>query len=693
MARFLLEIRCEEIPANALEGARRQLREGFARALAEAGFADVVVSAWSTSRRLSLSADPLPSSQPDREEQLVGPPTSAAFKPDGSPTKAAEGFARKAGVPVDRLDRVSTAKGEYLAATVRHPGRPTAEILAEVTPRVVAGLRFPKMMRWGLGRHLFARPVHGVVALLDREVVPLELFGLPSGRETVGHRVHAPAPFALEDAREYGEELARRAVIVDPEVRRQMLAALAAALAAEQGCSVHPDPELMAEHVELVEWPGLLCGAIEPRFLELPTEVVVTTLRHHQKCLVLETAGGTLAPFFLTVVDRRDDPTGVIRQGNEWVIGARLEDAAFFFAEDRKHPFEALAPRLDRLEFHRRLGSVGAKADRVGALAARLATACGLPHDAAGLARAARLVKADLASHMVGEFPELQGVMGGHYLRLEGADAELWTAARDHYRPLGFDDRPPASATGSLLAAADRLDTLAGLFAVGEVPSGSRDPFGLRRAAQGLVHILAETGWALDWRRATLAAVTHMPALEVPPFEVANPLDEFIVDRIRRYLTEVTGVAADTADAVLGSTATTVPDLVARARALQTVRSGPEIRALALAFKRVRNITDRQPEATLRPELLTEAGEVALHSAWDGFHRQLAEHLAHDRLDQAFAAMGRLAATLDRFFTEVLVLCDDPAVASNRVALLKSLGRDFLALADLSKLQIEGDTT
>ncbi|MDH3815630.1 MAG: glycine--tRNA ligase subunit beta, partial [Acidobacteriota bacterium] len=366
MATFLLEIRTEEIPAAALPGARRQLEDLFSAKLAEAGFADLEITPLSTSRRLSVVVKNLPDRQADRSEVMTGPPSRVAVDSDGNPTPAGEGFARKVGLPFDRVGRVETEKGEYLTATVVHKGRDTSEILAESVSTVVAALRFPKMMRWGDGTPIFVRPVHGVVALLDSEVIRCALFGVEASRSTVGHRVHSPETFELESADGYAETMIERGVVVDPAERKQRLEELAETLASEAGASVHPDPELMAEHVELVEWPGLIAGSFEERFLELPPEVVVTTLRYHQKCLILENGDNGLQDAFIGVIDRKDDPEGLIRQGNEWVIGARLADAGFFFAEDRKRTLAELVPGLDRLEFHRVLGSLADKAARVG---------------------------------------------------------------------------------------------------------------------------------------------------------------------------------------------------------------------------------------------------------------------------------------------------------------------------------------
>lgn len=691
MAEFLLELRTEEIPAAALSGARRQLAELMTEKLAEAGFDRATVAALSTSRRLVVQVEDLPLRQPDRSEEMMGPPVRVGVADDGSATPAGEGFARKVELPFAALRRVETPKGEYLAATVVHQGRATRDLLAEMVPAVVSALRFPKMMRWGRGEHQFVRPVHGVVALLDTEVVPFVIFGIGSGRSTVGHRVHAPEPFELADARSYVHALHERGVMVDPAARREELERLAAALAADAGAEIHPDPELLAEHTELVEWPGLIRGDFDDRFLELPPEVVVTTLRQHQKCLVLEDRSGTLEAGFIAVIDRRDDPEGLVRQGNEWVIGARLADAGFFFTEDRKRALADLVCGLDRLEYHRVLGSLADKAQRVGRLAVELADAIGSDVDRDILQAAAPLAKADLLTHMVGEFPELQGAMGGHYLRLEGASAPLWTAVRDHYTPVGFEGRVPESVIGQLLGVADRLDTVAGLYAVGERPSGSRDPFGLRRAAQGVVKIVAEARWDVNLESVIAAAVRGVAAYAAADASgLKAAVTDFVADRVHRWLTDVVGASGDTADAVMAVGWSDLPGAVARAEALETVRQSASLRSLALAFKRVRNITEGQSDTGVDAGLFAQPEERELHEATETFRSSLRKLLPERRVGEAFSAMEPLADVLERFFVEVLVMCDDEALRSNRIALLKDLGREFFRLADLSKLQVEG---
>ncbi len=692
MATFLLEIRAEEIPANALSGARRQLKELFTKHLFEAGFKELDIDSMSTSRRLVVSISNLPLRQADRSEELSGPPSRIAFDDEGNPSKAALGFAKKVGLPFDQIGRIETPKGEYLAATVVHPGSATIDILSAMAPKVIKALRFPKMMRWGLGHHIFVRPVHGIVALLDETIVDFEAVGIRSNRSTVGHRVHNPEAFNIAHAEDYENAMSVHSVIVDPAKRHRQLVKCASELAESAGCQVHSDPSLVNEHVELVEWPGLIIGSIEKKYLELPPEVVVSTLRHHQKCLILEGPDHALKPYFLSVIDRIDDPEGLIKTGNEWVIGARLADAGFFFDEDRKQTLSEIAQRLDRVEWHRVLGSLQAKADRVGALASELNTTLGF--ETGNLVETARLVKADLLTNMVNEFTDLQGVMGGHYLRLEGKDEALWSAARDHYQPVGFDGEIPASHEGRLLGLADRLDTIAGLYAVGEKPTGSKDPLGLRRAAQGLVKIVAEANWNLDLGKAIDSAISGVDDLATVDLgEVRSAIHEFVGDRVRRWLVDVAGVSGDTADAVMAAGWNDLPAAIGRAEALQDVRGSESFRALSLAFKRVLNITDGHELGKIDRSLFELPAEEDLHGQIMAFKAQLKILTPYHKFQEMFQAMEPIAESLDQFFIDVLVMAKDERVRANRIALLKTLGQDFLTLADLSKLQIEGDNS
>jgi glycyl-tRNA synthetase beta chain len=693
MSQFLLEVLCEEIPANALPGMRQQLEEGFRAALVAAGLGEPQVTALSTVRRVAVHAAALPVRQPDRVETVTGPPVRAAYGADGAPTQAAVGFARGQGVAVGDLREVDGPKGRVVAATRKLVGRATVDILAEVTPEVFRKLHFPKTMRWGNGEHTFVRPVHNVVALFGAdaldEVVRLELFGVRAGSGTVGHRVIAPGPVELRGVTgidEYGARLATTGVVVEQRDRAGQLAARAGELAAEVGCRVRPDSVLVAEHVELVEFPGVVRGRVADRFLELPEEVLVTTLRHHQKCLVLE-KDGQVAPYFLTVSDRADDPNGNVVTGNEWVAGARLADAEFFFRQDREKTLEEHDAGLERVMFHQKLGSYAEKRDAVVQLFKRLTDRLedrAVPPNADG---AARLAKADLVTAIVGEFPELQGVVGGIYARLDGEPEEVWRAIYDQYTPSGLDGDVPKGPVGTILGVADRLDTLAGLFAAGEVPSGSKDPFALRRAALAVVKICAESRLGLRLDEAVGYALTTPARAGVgSDGEAKRLLLDFLRERERYYLTAVVGVAGEVADAVLEARWGVVPDDVARARALEQVRQEPVFADLAVAFKRVRNILAKAETGSGDAALLREPAEAALVATLAETEAAVEMGL-HDRdYAASLRALSALAAPLDRFFTDVMVLCDDAALRGARLALLRQLESLFLRLADLSRL-------
>lgn len=685
---FLLALLCEEIPANALPAARRQLEAGFAKGLEEAGFPGCAVRACSTVRRLVVHVSGLPAGQPDRTEEVTGPPARAAFAPDGSPTAAAVGFARGQGVTVDQLKVVKGPKGDVVAVSRQVKGRTASEVLAEVTTEVVGSLHFPKTMRWGGGEHTFVRPLHNLLALFGAatmdEVVPIELLGLTSRGSTGGHRVVAPGRIEMRGItgfEDYAARLDAAGVVVDPEARKAKMLARAEALAAEVGCTVRPDPALLDELVELVEHPGLVRGKVSSRFLELPEEVLVTTLRHHQKSLVLE-KNGRVAGYFLAVADRPDDPEGHIARGCSWVAGARLTDASFFYAQDRRDSLESRVPALAGVTFHRNWGSYLDKTGKVRHLAVQLARSGELDVDLARLDRAAALAKADLVTAMVGEFAELQGVMGGIYALADNEPEEVWMAVADQYRPAGLEGPIPRTLTGAILGVADRLDTLAALFA-SEKPSGSKDPFALRRAALAVVKICAEFPLPLDLFNACHEAVGSRTGGD------ESELQAFLQDRVRHYLTTVVGVRPDVADAVLTAHWGVVPDDVARARALETVRQDEVFGSLAIAFKRVRNILTKGTHGTLDESVLTVAAERELLGAVEAAEARVGESLGEDDHEAALRAMAALVGPLDRFFTDVMVLCEDPKLKEARLALLARIERLFLRLADVSRLAAE----
>ena len=693
-AEFLLELLSEEIPANALPGAREQLRTAFEAELRDAGLDGAAVASYSTVRRLIVQIADLPAVQPDREEEVTGPPVKAAYTPDGSPTPAAVGFAKGQGVPVDSLRVVKGPKGDLVAATRQLPGRPIPDVLGEISSRVVRGLHFPKTMRWGRGEHSFVRPVHNVVAVFGAggftARVPVELFGVPATTGTFGHRTVAPERIELLGTGGFGAYralLLKSGVEIGHEERRAVLEEKSQALAIEVGCEVRPDSGLLAELVELVEHPGVLRGAIAERFLQLPEEVLITTLRHHQKCLVL-TSGDRVAPYFVAVCDRPDDPDSLIQRGNEWVAGARLTDAAFFFAQDRKAPLASRSASLSKVLFHQKLGTFAAKAEKIGRLAETIAAAAAVKVNPKLLARACVLAKADLVTAMVGEFPELQGIVGGIYARLDGEDEAVWQAVHDQYTPAGLDGAAPRGPLGAVVGVADRLDTLAGLFAAGEIPSGSKDPFALRRAALAVARICAEAPLACDLDAVARDAFALRSDAAGDEARLAALL-EFLQERVRYYLTAVAAVRPETADAVISADWGVVPLLVARARALESVRGEEVFSSLAVAFKRVRNMVAKSGEGRFDAELLKEEAERALLGAVEKAEKEVHRAVGHADYVGGLRSLAKLAAPLDRFFVDVLVICEDEGLRAARLALLARVEKVFLRLADVSRLSAQ----
>ncbi len=685
---YLLEVRAEEIPARMLEPAIRELGSRLFEELMGRGVAPREVETGSTPRRLVVILRGLPAKEPDSEQEVVGPPVRVAYGADGQPTPALLGFAKRLGVDVAALRRVATDKGEYVAAQERRLGRPMNEVLAELVPRLVAGLGWAKTMVWGAGHGPWARPVHGLLSLLDGEVVACALFGIQAGRTTVGHPVLSPAAFDVRSVADYLAQLAARGVLIRPAERSDALAAGMAAAAAAHGGTLVADPPLLAKLAAICEIPGVLAGSFDPAYLELPREVLITSLRDHQSAFTVE-RDGALLPLFLTVMDRPDDPIGRVRSGNEWVVEARLADARFFFREDGKRSLEERRSDLANLTFHAELGSYAEKTARLEGLGGWLATALGAAAAGPQVAAAARLLKVDLTTEMVKEFTSLQGVMGGLYARQQGQPEPVWQAIYDQYLPASADDPLPRGETGRLVGLADRLDTLVGMFGLGLVPSGSRDPFGLRRAAQGVVRILLEGRLALDLEAAIAeAARLYGERLKRPLAEIQGNLRPFFADRVR-YLLGLSGYAYDEIEAVLASGPAPLPDVAARVAALHAVREEKEFLSLVLSAKRIANIVKDAPVAELAAAALSEAAERDLAAALGARAPALAAAAEQGDWESYLRCSAELAAPLDRFFLEVMVMVDDESVRRNRIALLQAVAAAIGRAARLTEVVVD----
>jgi glycyl-tRNA synthetase beta chain len=700
---YLLEVRVEEIPARMLAPAAAELAAAVRAGLEARDLAPASLETAYTPRRLVLVAAGLPEREPDREERKIGPPASAAFK-DGEPTPAALGFARRCGVGPEALARVETDKGEYVAAVVATAGRPAAEVLAELVPAALAGLAWPKTMRWGSGVGPWVRPVHGIVSLLGSgesagEVVPLELFGVAAGDVTAGHPVLSPEPFAVTGWDDYREKLAALGIEASAGERRRRLLEGMRERARAAGGELVEDGELLDKLAAICEIPGVMEGSLDAAFLDLPREVLIASLRDHQSALTVEEpgdgggVGGTgerrLLPVFLTVMDRADDPQGRVRAGNEWVVAARLADARFFYDEDRKTPLAERAGQLARLSFHERLGSYAEKAERIAALAGTLCEQLGWEEEIDDARAAAGLLKADLTSEMVKEFTSLQGIVGGLYAREEGFDEPVWQAIYDQYLPAGTGDSIPRGRIGRVTALADRIDTLVGIFGLGLVPSGSRDPFGLRRAAQGVVRITLEGNLPLDLDLvAARAALLYGDRLDKSGDEILELLRPFLFDRIR-HLLGLAGYAYDEIEAALAAAWTSLPDLAARVDALHRVREQESFLSVVLAAKRIVNIVKEHPEYPFEEEALVEPAEQDLHRAFGELRAGIEEAAESGEYEAGLRRVAELAPVLDRFFVDVLVMDEDRRLRRNRIALLQGIHRSISRIARLTEMVVD----
>ncbi|HJV39340.1 MAG TPA: glycine--tRNA ligase subunit beta [Geothrix sp.] len=691
---FLLELHCEEIPARFLKPLTDEFATAFTAWAGGQGLAASGLETFFSPRKLAWRGAGLPASQPDQTEIQVGPPQRMCVDAEGKPTIQGEKFAEKWGVPFSavRFEQPAGKKEPCAVVTITKQGRPTADLLAEALPGLIAGLHVPKAMRWGSSEFEFVRPIRNILCLFGDQVVPITVDGVGAMNTTWGHRLHHrqhPEAVRITSPEAYEAALEAAGVVVSLEARRARMAEQLDQLAAEVGGRVVADAELLDTLAEIVEFPKIVRGEFPADFLELPKEVLVTSLREHQKSFCIEKADGALLPFFLTAANRTDDPAGFVKAGNEWVLKARLYDARFFFAEDRKHPLSDRLEKLKALTFQRELGSYHDKTGRVVALTKALASRLSTDDEHIDRAlEAARMAKCDLRTLMVGEFPELQGVMGGEYLKHEGAHEEVWKAVKEHYRPVGADDAIPSTPMGCLLSLCDKLDTVVGCFAVGLIPSGSKDPLALRRAGQGIVRILWEQGWAnKDYQIPSFytAALERIGSRATrPQEETLTALKSFFNDRVA-YVLEQAGYAGSVRRSAMAPAWFDLHDLKARCEALQQVASDPSFNSLKESAKRIGNIL--KDEAT--PSLELDSSVLMDPTEKDLYRRlaQLDEAFSPDRYPEVCALLADLAEPLEAFFNAVMVKCDDPALRAARLSLLHRLRQAFLRVADFSLWQ------
>jgi len=692
---FLFEIGLEEVPARMIASAQAELQRRVVGMLERERLvaAGVEVNSFATPRRLAVLVHGVAERQEDLSEEVLGPAVKIAYK-DGAPGPAAVAFAKKSGVEVSALRIVETPKGEYVAATSVKPGKPASEVIAAELPKELAGIYWAKNMYWRAGKpERFVRPVRWMIALLGDAVVPVEFGGYTAGRETYGHRVlFGPTPIRIESPATYAAQLSDAFVMADVELRRHTIRK-----ALDRVCRTIPDTRWREDHAlvdkmtHLTEWPSVLAGGFEAEFLALPEEVLVTVMRDHQNYFAVEGKDGTLAPHFLAVLNTVADATGeaVIRHGNERVLRARFNDARFFWEFDQRVPLEDRVALLENVTFQKDLGSYAAKSERVAVLAAKLGTLVaerGVSVDLQALATAARLAKTDLTTELVKEFTELQGEVGGLYAKAQGFPAAVCDAIYDHYRPTSMEDRIPRTVEGQILAIADKADTIAGMFGLGMEPTGSKDPFALRRAANGIVKVLAEGSLALTLRDVALASGA--------PESVRG----FFVERLEFYLREARAQAYDVVKAVLAVDADNVRDAIARAEAVTAVRGSEAATFLAVCagFKRMRNIVEQAltkgdvPAASVEEELLRDTSEQDLQSSGAAAAAVVQRLREAGDYRGALVQIAMLRPLIDSFFDDVVVLTEEPEIRTNRLALLKRVIDDFGGIADFSEIVVAG---
>ena len=693
MADFLLEIGLEEVPARMIAGAEAELLVRINALLTRERLleADAKLTTYSTPRRLAVLVEGVLAKQADTEEKLTGPSWKVAFK-DGAPTAAAEAFARKAGVAVAALEKVTNAKGEYLGATVKRQGVAAPQVLAAELPKEVLGIYWAKNMYWRAGKpERFVRPVRWVVALLDSAVIPLEIAGIAAGNTSRGHRVlHGEKPVVIGTATHYAGSLREAFVVVDVTERRQSIRkALDAATRTVPGARWREDAALIETVVHLTEWPSVVLGDFEPEYLALPEEVLVTVMRDHQKYFAAEGADGKLAPHFLAVLNTQVDDEGraIIRHGNARVLRARFKDARFFWDFDQKTPLAARVESLKAVTFQKELGSYHWKTKEnlrvVENLVLKLNSDYGRSFDLASVNTAVKLAKTDLTTELVKEFTELQGVIGGLYAKAQGLGEAVGDAIYDQYKPASMEDSIPRSRDGQLLGIADRIQTIVAMFGIGLAPTGSKDPFALRRAANGIVKIIAESD-ELPMKLSDVVAASS------PNDTNADQVLVFLRERLNFYLKDVRGFAYDVVSAVLATGADDVLDAVDRAEALTTARESTDFAAISAAFKRIKNILRQAEEkhfeigslngVTLSPEAAQLANAAAA----------LAPEVARLRQDRSYglalAAIATLRPVVDAFFDKVMVLDPDPAVRGAHLGLIDEVLRGFSGIADFSEI-------
>jgi glycyl-tRNA synthetase beta chain len=686
---FLVEIGTEELPPKSLFTLAKAFADGVEQGLRDANVSHGKAEWFATPRRLAVRIADMAAQQPDQEIKRLGPALSNAYDAGGQPTKAALGFAASCGVAIEELQQADGPKGRVLQYVGVKAGQATAAVLPTIVTAALNALPVAKRMRWGAGTQEFVRPVHWIVMLLGSAVVDAEILGIRSGKESRGHRFHAPKPIVIASPAKYPEVLREKGrVVVDVNARRESIRSGVTEIATSVGGIAVIEDALLDEVTALVEWPVPLAGRFDARFLELPAEVPIATMQDHQRYFPVRDANGKLMNHFITVANIESRDPGKVRDGNERVVRPRLADAAFFWETDRKQQLEARRESLRAVTFQNKLGSLFDKSARVAVLAKRIAESIG--GDVNLAERAALLSKCDLLTLMVGEFPELQGLMGRYYAQLDGEDGDVAAALEEQYWPRFSGDQLPVTRTGLALALADKLDTIAGVFSIGQKPSGTRDPFGLRRAALGILRTMIERSLDADLLQLITAAVSSQP-VAAPP-ETVDEIWTYLMERLRSWYLEANSsspITTEMFDAVLASRSHSPLDLDIRLRALQAFLALPDAESLAAANKRIANILRKvsaEVSGAVDTVRLIEPAEQQLFQHVVAMERAVNSLLARREYAAALSQLASLREDVDKFFDSVMVMAEDPEVRANRLGLLVRLRGLFLQIADLSRL-------
>jgi glycyl-tRNA synthetase beta chain len=686
-AELVVELGVEEIPASMLEDATRQFAEILCTSLKEQRLSAGKCTQWYTPRRIIVGFDDLPLRQEDLLETITGPPKSVAYDASGAPTRAALAFAQKNGVSPSQIETIPTPKGEYLSITRKIRGEKTHKILESLIPACIAKIQFPKTMHWTTDHFRFVRPLRWMVALFRGKIVRFRLADVVSSKYTAGHRFLGKSKVAVSSLASLQALLRDNSVIVDPEERLSSINSALLKEAASCGGRLLEDPDLLKTVVNLNEAPSVVRGAFERRFLSLPKEILITVMREHQKYFSVWDGAEHLLPAFLAVVNVQSDPDHVIRAGHERVLRARLADAAFFWDADRKARLADREPALKNVLFQEKLGSYYEKTRRLLALLPQITRAVGRPDLLADLETAAHMCKCDLITEMVKEFTDLQGIVGGLYARAEGYPMPVWRAIYEQYDPKATNASSPQSETGALLALTDRLDAVCGCFSIGLIPSGSGDPFAVRRQGNGILKIIFDHRLSISLDHAIQWSLESYGRVST---EISAGLREFFEGRLR-FLFEEMGFSYDCINAILTAGFDDPLDALERLRALQELRQESDFLSLASNFKRIVNILSQAGDAVNSPDvsMLIEPAESALWRSYLHVHPEVAAAKKSHDYGQALRSLASMRDVVDEFFKEVMVMAEEPAIRSNRVSMLHCISQLFCSIADISKIVIE----